>query len=849
MKRNLARSLGPVVAVVLFATALQILYREIRQHHYHEIAASVAAIPYPRLWLAVAFTVAGYLLLTGYDALALRHLGKAVPYRRVSLVSFIAYAMSHNIGFALLSGGTVRYRLYPASGLSGFEIAQVIGFCGATFWIGFLAAAGAVFLLDPPALPQALHLPFDSVRPIGILFIAILAAYLLLGVFWKRRVRVKDWEFALPTPGRMAAQIGVGTLDWLSAGAALFALLPPGIGFPHFMGVFLLAQITGLVSQVPGGLGVFETAFLVLLSGTAPAPGILGALLAYRAIYYLLPLTAAAVLLAGNEIVRQREMVRRAAQATWRWSASLAPSILALTTFLGGAVLLVSGATPAATGRMEWLNDFLPLPVIEMSHLLGSLAGIGLVLLARGLQQRLEAAWHMATALLTAGMVFSLLKGADYEEAILLAIMLAALLPARREFYRTSSLIGERFTLPWIAAVAVVLIGSIWIGIFSHKHLDYSRDLWWQITLSGDAPRFLRATLGAGVAVLAFAVARLMRPAPPEPAPPSAADLERVRAIVAVASETNAGLALLGDKQFLFSERGDAFIMYAVRGRSWVALGDPVGPEEAREELAWRFRELSDRHAGWTVFYEVGRRNLDLYVDLGLTIVKLGEEARIPLEGFSLQGSDRKPLRATVHRSEKEGCSFEVVPADGVPALLPEMRRVSDAWLAAKRVREKSFSLGRFDEAYLSRFPAALVRDNGRLVAFANVWLGADRGEISIDLMRYLPEAPPGVMEYLLVRLMLWGSQEGYRWFNLGMAPLSGLEARALAPRWTRFAAFVYRHGENFYNFQGLRQYKEKFHPVWEPRYLASPGGLALPRIVANLTALISGGPRAPAAR
>jgi phosphatidylglycerol lysyltransferase len=134
------------------------------------------------------------------------------------------------------------------------------------------------------------------------------------------------------------------------------------------------------------------------------------------------------------------------------------------------------------------------------------------------------------------------------------------------------------------------------------------------------------------------------------------------------------------------------------------------------------------------------------------------------------------------------------------------------------------------------------VRKEGKIVAFANLWLGADKEELSPDLMRFLPDAPESVMEYLFLQLMLWGKQEGYRWFNLGMAPLSGLEDHALAPLWNRLGAFVFRHGEHFYNFKGLRHYKEKFDPEWEPRYLASPGGFALPRILTNIAALISEG-------
>jgi phosphatidylglycerol lysyltransferase len=245
----------------------------------------------------------------------------------------------------------------------------------------------------------------------------------------------------------------------------------------------------------------------------------------------------------------------------------------------------------------------------------------------------------------------------------------------------------------------------------------------------------------------------------------------------------------------------------------------------------------------------VGVAHLPLYIDLGLTLVKLGEEARVPLAGFSLEGPSRRGLRRTQRQMERDGVGFEVVPPERVPPLLPELRAISDGWLRAKRTREKGFSLGYFDEAYIARFPIALVRSHGIPVAFANVWSSNAKVELSIDLMRYLPEAPGGVMQYLFTELMVWGKAQGYECFSLGMAPLAGLSRSELAPLWSKLGAFMYRHGEHFYNFQGLRAYKEKFEPIWEPRYLASPGGLALPRLLANVASLINGGLRGAVAK
>jgi phosphatidylglycerol lysyltransferase len=184
-----------------------------------------------------------------------------------------------------------------------------------------------------------------------------------------------------------------------------------------------------------------------------------------------------------------------------------------------------------------------------------------------------------------------------------------------------------------------------------------------------------------------------------------------------------------------------------------------------------------------------------------------------------------------------------------VPAALDELEAISNAWLARKQTREKRFSLGCFDRGYLARTPVAIVRRGGRIVAFANIWAPTAREEVSIDLMRNVDDAPPGVMEFLFTELLVWGRAEGYRWFSLGMAPLSGFEEHRLAPVWNRLGALLFRHGANFYNFQGLRAFKEKFDPVWEPRYLASPGGLAVPFVLTDVASLVSGGVRGVVAR
>ena len=352
----------------------------------------------------------------------------------------------------------------------------------------------------------------------------------------------------------------------------------------------------------------------------------------------------------------------------------------------------------------------------------------------------------------------------------------------------------------------------------------------------------LRASLAVIVLGTAYVLWNMLRPARPDPAVAGTAELERARALIAGSDLTLANAALTGDKRLLFSEAGDAFVMYQIAGHSWIALGDPVGAQTGAEELVWRLREISDRHGGQTVFYQVCAERLALYVDLGLAALKIGEEARVPLESFSLEGADRADLRQSHRRAQRDGASFEVLAPEAVDALMPALQRISDAWLTSKSTGEKRFSMGAFTPAYLRQFPVAVVRSRGEPAAFANLWTTGTRAELSVDLMRFDPDAPRSAMDYLFIELMLWGRAQGYRWFNLGMAPLSGLEAHPLAPAWHRVGNFVFRHGEHFYNFEGLRRYKAKFDPHWEPRYLVARGGIALPRVLIDVSVLIAGG-------
>ncbi len=844
MRQRLLAALGPILGLGLFALAILILHRELAEFHYRDVLEHLRAIPALRLAVALAVTAVGYLALTGYDALALHWIRSPVRYSRIALASFIAYVFSHNVGLSFFGGSAVRYRMFTSWGVTPPELARAITFNVLTFWLGFLTLTGLVLSLDPIRFPAAWHAVIETSRPLGLACLGVLGVYTLSSLRRRRTLRLRGFTVELPGWRMTLVQILLASTDWALAAAAFYVLLPeaPGLGFTRFLGVYLLAQVAGLVSHVPAGLGVFETVLVLLLAPWLSGDAVLGSAVAYRIVYYLIPLVFALVLFAGFEVLERWRSLGLAGALVGRLFPELLPRVLAITTFAAGVILLLSGATPAAPSRIELLGRLLPLPVLEISHFVGSVLGVGLLLLSRAVQQRVDAAYVLTLALLGGGCAASLAKGLDWEEALLLAAMAAALAPCRRYFHRRSSLFAQSFSPSWLAGIALILVGTGFVVLLAYRHVDYSHELWWQFAIDGHAPRSLRALAGGSLALAVFALAKLLRPAPPSVAPPAPVDIERAEKLIAASPRAQAHLALVGDKRLLFHETGTGFLMYGIRRRSWIAMGDPVAPPDVCRELAWQFRELADRHGGLAAFYEVGPENLPVYLDLGLQLRKLGEEARVPLEGFSLAGGARKGLRQAQSRASREGCRFEVLGRDAVAANLDPLRAVSDQWLRSKSTREKRFSLGFFEPAYLQRCPLGVVRRGERIVAFANLWAGGTRDELSIDLMRYADDAPPGVMEFLFAELLLWGCANGYRWFSLGMAPLSGFEQHRLAPLWNRLGALLFRHGEHFYNFQGLRAFKDKFDPVWEPRYLAAPGGLAIPFVLSDVAALISGG-------
>jgi phosphatidylglycerol lysyltransferase len=667
----------------------------------------------------------------------------------------------------------------------------------------------------------------------------------------------------------------VGVLDW-GAALACFVLcgdaLGAGIASTDQIRVVFIGHMVGLASMMPGGLGSADAVWLKLLAINGLGPSVAAAqIFLFRLVFYVAPW---AVSVLGLYVYFSGR-----APALMRWQRRVLAGAIAFNAIF----LLASAATPAVRERLRIVGAVVPVDALEASHAVAVVAAAVMLFLVRGILRGYRAAFIVTGTLLAVSAAAHTLKGGDVEEAAASLLMLLLLAGARRAFSRRGRVpIGWELTLAAaLGSVAFYLL----VGMSAYRRAPYTPHLWTLVAERAEASRFVRSAVLIGCVGLAFLVRQAVRPRRRS----IAATPREIEHAVAIIQGTAGHAAALnvacGDKGvWLWSPGGqpEGAVVYQERHGKMVIFSDPAAEERRIEAM------LEDLHAHAAeedldlVFYQITGGFMQHLHDFGYTFFKLGEEAVVPLAGFSLSGGASHGYRKTLRRVEAEGVSFEVREPPHAPALIDECRGVSDEWLAGRGVQEMQFSVGYFSPAYLMRFPLAIARDgNGRLVAFMNILAtrprgpvlrgkagrpsrgpsgaaaggagdpslqgpaGSDqtsspRGEVTFDLMRYRAGID-SLMDFMVLNLMVWAAQRGYERLNLGMSPLYdvGESRRAALPE--RLARLLFEHGERIYNYRGLHAFKSKFRPVWEPRFLAYQRPWDWPAAVFTTTSLIWG--------
>jgi phosphatidylglycerol lysyltransferase len=816
----------PIVIVALGGLVIALIHSLSHDLDYRAMVRALRQLPTAAIGLSVGATVLSFVALIGREYCGLRYVGARVPMTILAVASFCGNALGNAVGLGALSGGAIRYPMYRSVGLTPEAVGGVIVFTSIGSAIDLVLFAALSAIAAAPAIGHLYHVPTVAIEAMAWLPLVATALLVAFCSVQRKALRLRGLVVRFPAPGLFLAQLVFTGLDVAAAAASLWVLLPAArLELLPFVAIFTVATGLGIISSIPGGLGVFDAVVLAGLSDQGVPNEAAAAVLAFRGIYFLLPLMVAAAFLAVFEFRRTAGRANWVVErVTTTAIAALTPRFIGVLVFAMGAMLMISGATPSFGSRLVSLQSTLPLWTVESAHFLAGIDGTILLFIVPGLFRRLDGAWWAAIILVPMNFAFALTKGLAYGEAGVTLFVVLILLAGRQAFTRRASLLSASITPGWWASIAVVMAASLWILFFSFRDISYTHDLWWQFAFDAEAPRSLRATIGASTLALAIAVWHLLRPASLLAPTPTADEMAQAERIVRAQDRAEAMLALMGDKSFLFSRTGKAMLAYGKHGRSWIALYDPIGPKEEWRELIRRFVELAADQGGRAAFYEIGAEALPLYLDAGLSIIKIGEEACIPLRTFSLEGSRRAELRNALSRGEREGLAVDFAEPDSDPVVVAELHVVSDAWLAGRRSREMAFSVAGFRDDHVARQHLALLRQGSKTIALLSLMTTACKTQVAIGIMRHAPEAPPSAMRFLVTRVILHFKEAGFEYFSLGMAPLAGVEQTPLASPWHRIAALLRQRGGHFYNFQGLRAFKDSFHPVWQPRYHAASG-------------------------
>jgi glycosyltransferase 2 family protein len=634
------RHLPAFLGAALLIGAIYVVQREFRHLRLKDIGEALSAIPASALVFSFVWTVLSYFILTFYDRLGTIYAGHKVSYGRVAFASFCAYALSHNIGFAAVSGAAVRYRLYAHWGLTPLQIGKTVAFCSLTFGLGGMVLGGAILFLEPRAIPFfGQHLPKIAMYGVGVLLWAVVLGYVTLSRVFKR-MKILGHEIQLPGWRMAILQVLLATVDVATTATIFYGLLPhaPGLTWLVFLGVYVSCYTAGLAANLPGGIGVFDTAMLFGLEPYVSAPHIVGAILVFRLYYYVIPLFLAGSLFAGNEILLRgggllRHFGRLApVQAIGRWSEpDFAVTATTGAVGLCGVLMLCLGVL-APQSDFSWIDPDYGAIASQAGQFVPSLIGAGLVMMAIALSHRVNLAWGLTILLLVMGAAFAATQDNRLWVSGVLVLTTLLLAPFRACFYRHAQLLsgplqpGSGLTL----AVLGMCLFSLALAR-SQTHLLHN-NAFWAVILSRELPNNVRLTVAISVLLGLCAIWLLLRPGRVRYLPWDIHARQLLRG-------WGGGLDHGADGVVL-GESARAAIPFRRCGRVLLGLGDPVGDETDRVSAIWRLRDLARQEGLDAAVWHAGPDLLRVYGDLGLTALPLGSD------GLPLPESDGDAPRA-----------------------------------------------------------------------------------------------------------------------------------------------------------------------------------------------------------
>lgn len=778
---------------------------------------AIKHIPSFELFILIIAGLMAVLLLTLYDFVLAKSMNLSISNKRLFNTGFIANALNAVIGFGGVIGAGLRLLVYRNYTDDEKSLVKVISIMLVSMVSGMsVLSLGLIFKVYQ--ITHAFdHLPWYQT---GLYITALFLPAYLIYTFIKplNNDRLLGLKFTL-----------VSALEWLAASSVMyfiFKVIQTPVTFSAVIGIFVVAALAGLISLIPGGFGAFD--LMILLGFEAygiDKEKVLTALLLYRVVYYFIPFLVALAL----STFEFRGVARKQFEDRFEDHKYVGPAIETSNLFLSilkdfivRLPAIALGLITLITGIVLFMSNSIIImdAVYDVRHntylfiaALYSVASLLLITNAPGIMRDTRRSHVMS---IVATVILLILLYLTYGNFIYYFWMIAVLVlliignrnvhSIRKPITMKRSLFITSFTIVLIVINGLILRMLLQEVIHSN-YADFDSNLlkYYFFFLVG---LFLLVTW-----VMSYLFNQKYQNKIDMPL-----KIEEIQHILTTYGGNYVShLAISGDKLFYTNEQKDAFLMFQFKMDSIVVLGDPIGNEASFKCLLTDFYDKAEYFGYDVTFYQVQPKLLPMYHDFGNIFFKLGEEAVIPLSDFTISGKKKRAFRATINKFESEGYRYEVLQPPFNDDVINQLKAVSDEWLDGRN--EMHFSVGQFNKNYINQSPVGIIRNDDSIVGFVSFMPTHFNETISIDMIRW-KEVGLQMMDGLYLKTMLYMKEQGYKGFNMGMAPLSNVGSHKHAFYRERLAGKIFNSISRMYSFKGLRQYKEKFNPDWQPRYL-----------------------------
>lgn len=802
-----------ITSIVIFVVhALTSFFKTV---NWHQVGVGLGNLSWTSILILLVFGCIAVVPMLGYDFAIVQFLPGKFKRSYIIRCGWITNTLTNIAGFGGVLGATMRAYFYRKQA-NRKDILLAI-------------SKIAVFLLSGLSVLCWVALAFMFVFHQGGHFnqyaIWLVAGGLYFPIVFYITLINDNRLFKDVTPKIETLLVGSSTCEWLFV--ALFFLLVGwclGIrqNLASVLPLYVVAQLLGVISMIPGALGSFDVMMMLELSlMRIPKPTIVIWLLLFRIFYYIVPLIIAGIMFLHNLAEQVNEFFDGLPLIIVQNTAHF---LITAFMYISGILMLLAAAVPDITADNKLFARLYPFTFFFIHQLSTVLFAIAMLACARGLGSKVKKAYWPTLVLLLIGIISTWWNLRTMSLTIYLAIVLILILLSKKELYRAklqysiSKFAGDLLIFAG-SCILYVIVGVINDPKYSKAHripnffLFPGEKVW----LSG----LLGLVLGLILLVLilhyfCFGRDPFMRQ--------ESFNADRVRKVIdQFGGSRTSHLAFLRDKSLYFYQENDQdqlFFMYRRKYDRLIVMGDPIGNQELVRPALRQFLREADLYNYQLVFYEVSGPFTMILHEFGFDFIKTGETGLVKLADFTLAGKRQRSQRALMHKFDREGYQFNVVEPPFNDDFMKEIKAVSDDWLG-KQV-EKGFSLGFFDPYYIQQAPVATVSDkDGKIVAFATFMPTGGKKYLTIDLMRHSHDAPSGIMDKIFISMYLYGQENGYEYFDLGMAPLSNVGESQFSFLGEKIAHFIYEYGYHLYGFQGLRRYKNKYADIWESRYTA----------------------------